>query len=528
MLRWYRSCSYFGGLVLLLGCTSTTKSEVRDLDAGVGGSAGSSGSSSSGGTSAGAAGTTGSGGTTSGGAAGSGGAISGGAAGSGGDSGSSAGTGGSGGTGGTSDCSSDQVRCDPNTGIPQRCENSVWQNQSACPFVCSAGVCTGECVPDSRRCDSNTAVPQLCSAGGAWQNQPACGSDRVCSAGECLCTASLTECAGACVQVNTSAAHCGACAHSCLGGECVASKCKPVEIAAGQAQPTSLAVSATHVYWMDYTNGVGNVKRVSKSGGTVQPLATDQGIPGSLALTSTEVYWGTLGSNSLGGVLRRVFRSNLDGTSRSEFAPYQNSVDSVVISDGVVYWNDRSVGAGTAFFSKPVGGTGGANPLGTDPGGVNMLTAAGGCLYYRAGTSVQSIVRLCPGSTGMGRFSSSTFLNFGRHNVADATMLYFGVEDRGVLRLPLTGTSQATDVVSGTDVRAPVVDGSFLYYIDGDTGGAPACTTNWYLYRVGKTPGSTRTELVPPPQDCPGSLAFDSEALYWINQQTGTIMKLAK
>lgn len=107
-------------------------------------------------------------------------------------------------------------------------------------------------------------------------------------------------------------------------------------------------------------------------------------------------------------------------------------------------------------------------------------------------------------------------------------MLYFGVTDRGVMRLPLTGTAQATEVIAGAEVRGPVVDGNVLYYVDGDTGGAPACTTNWGLYRASKTPGGTRTELIPPPMDCPLSLAFDSEALYWINGTTGTIVKLAK
>src|SRR5262249_59869232 len=57
--------------------------------------------------------------------------------------------------------------------IPRTCVAGVWQEQTACPFVCTgAGTCTGECVPGSRSCDGG--VPRTCSADGLWVRGVAC------------------------------------------------------------------------------------------------------------------------------------------------------------------------------------------------------------------------------------------------------------------------------------------------------------------------------------------------------------------
>ena len=393
--------------------------------------------------------------------------------------------------------------------------------------MCTGGACTGECVPGTARCDAATGVPQVCGSNGVLQNKPACGANSACAGGACLCTTGYTDCSGSCAQLSTSATHCGACGHSCLGGECVAGKCKPVELVAALVEAQNLAVSSTHVYWTDVSSGsVGSVKRVSKNGGTVQTLATNQGYLSGLALTSSAVFWGSSGSNGQGAVPRFVYRANLDGTSRTEFEPFAKTVRGPVTADGIVYWADQESGVGANFYSEPVGSTGSATLLGSTTSWVSSFTTAGGCLHYAP--DAKSITRLCPGTSGIGRFSTTSTLYFNPQQSSDATMLYFGVTNRGLLRLPLSGNTAATDVIAGTEVGFPIVDGSELYYIDGSTGGAPACTTNWGLYRTTKTPGGTRVVLIPPPMECPFSLVTDSEAIYWINGNTGTIAKMAK
>lgn len=426
-------------------------------------------------------------------------------------------------------CTVQERRCAPTTGVPQLCdEDGVWQDEAACQFACVDGFCGGECKPESGRCDTKTGVPQLCSGTGEWENQAACDEQRTCSAGDCLCTGGFATCGDACVTLSSDPDHCGSCGHSCQGGVCSNSKCQPLELAAGLTQARSLAVDATHVYWMDYNEGVGNVKRVPKAGGATQTLATNQGTPGGLVLADGQLFWGAGTANSKGAVASKAIqRSNPDGTSRVAFAPITNTVDQVALSGNSIYWNERSTGV--AFFRKAIAANGDGVPAGTHTNNSNIFTVVGDCVYFRTFVnSVYALAQSCAGATAINRFSSTTNILPSSHDAADATMLYFAVEEQGLLRLPLTGTAQATKVITGIETRGPVVDGNSLYYVDGDTGGAPACTTNWGIYQTGKQPGSPRVTLLPPPLECPGSLATDADAIYWIYQTTGTIMKMAK
>ena len=437
----------------------------------------------------------------------------------------------SGGEGGTPavDCSVDERRCSPNGRVPQVCDaDGVWKNEQACQFACVDGFCGGECIPDSGRCDAKTGTPQLCGTTGEWENQAACGADRACSAGECVCSGALTTCGDECVTLTNDADNCGSCGHSCLGGKCVNSKCQPVELAAGLTQATSLKVDATHVYWMDYNEGVGNVKRVPKAGGATQTLATNQGTPGALVLSGGKVYWGAGTSNSKGGVASKAIqRANVDGTDPVAFAPITNTVDHVALSGDSIYWNERNTSV--AFFKKALSASGGGTAAGTHTNNSNMFAVVNDCIYFRTFvSSVYYVAQSCGGAASTNRFSSTTSIVLSNHDAADSTMLYYGVREQGLMRLPLTGSAQATKVISGTDVRYAVVDGNSLYYIDGDAGGAPACTTNWGIYQTSKQPSTERVTLLAPPLDCPGSLATDATAIYWLYQTTGTVMMMAK
>lgn len=425
-------------------------------------------------------------------------------------------------------CTTDERRCTETGRVPQVCDaDGAWQDEAACEFACIEGFCRGECVPESGRCDAKTSVPQLCSATGEWENQPACGAERACSAGECLCTAAFTTCGDECVTLTNDAENCGSCGHSCLGGACVDSKCQPVELAAGLTQARSLKVDATHVYWMDYNGGVGNVKRVAKTGGTVDTLATGQGTPGGLVISGGKLYFGGSTSNSKGAVASPAIQtSNVDGTSRVAFAPITQTVDHVVLSNGAVYWNERNTNV--AFFKKPIAG-GNATPAGSHTNNSNMFTVAGDCVYFRTYVnSVYGLSESCGGATATGRYSSTTNILISNHDASDGTMLYFGVEDQGVYRLPITASTQATKVITGIVSKYPIVDGNQIYYIDGDPGSAPACTNKWGIYRTNKQPGSERVTLLPPPLSCPDSLVTDEKAMYWLYLDTGAVMKMAK
>jgi hypothetical protein len=71
-------------------------------------------------------------------------------------------------------CAAPAKRCDGKN--PQICDsNGQWQNGgAACPFVCSAGACTGVCVPGGFQCNATGTTQQICGATGLWTDYLAC------------------------------------------------------------------------------------------------------------------------------------------------------------------------------------------------------------------------------------------------------------------------------------------------------------------------------------------------------------------
>ncbi len=97
----------------------------------------------------------------------------------------------------------------------------------ACPFVCSAGVCTGMCVPGATQCNGD--APQTCDATGTWQSGAAC--PKVCSAGACAgkCIPGSMQCSDRTPQTCDATGRWVSgttCAHLCQAGAC-AGVCDP-------------------------------------------------------------------------------------------------------------------------------------------------------------------------------------------------------------------------------------------------------------------------------------------------------------
>ena len=124
-------------------------------------------------------------------------------------------------------CSPSSTKCDGLT--PQTCNNQgQWDNGSPCPFVCTAGACTGSCTPNAVQCNGNTV--QTCNGQGTWDNTQLC--PYVCSNGACtgVCVPGATQCSGDTVQTCsgqgqwTSGSPCpfvcqaGACTGVCVPG----------------------------------------------------------------------------------------------------------------------------------------------------------------------------------------------------------------------------------------------------------------------------------------------------------------------
>jgi hypothetical protein len=82
----------------------------------------------------------------------------------------------------------------------------------------------------------------------------------------------------------------------------------PTTLASGQANPFSVALDSTDIYWTNEgsiggTSNNGSVVKVSFSGGTPTILATGQN-PRNIAVDSTSVYWTNLTSQNGGSVMK--------------------------------------------------------------------------------------------------------------------------------------------------------------------------------------------------------------------------------
>ncbi len=202
------------------------------------------------------------------------------------------------------------------------------------------------------------------------------------------CPPGLGDCdetPGTCeTTLSSDSAHCGACRHDCLGGQCVDGKCRPVALTIPGTHPYQLVLSSTDgtgdLYWtceacedfgvwkstsaftaatgfaavglpgaQEFTTGIaispfevfwaesltGEVRRIAKSGGTPWPMTTGS-VPGTqeVATDGNHVYFS--GTN---GKVSRV-SVNVAGAPTEDLVTGLGSPRSVVLGSDRVYWGD--------------------------------------------------------------------------------------------------------------------------------------------------------------------------------------------
>jgi hypothetical protein len=167
--------------------------------------------------------------------------------------------------------------------------------------------------------------------------------------------------------------NCGACGHSCLGGDCVMAQCQPVNIASDQNSPLGISVSsipkhADYVFWVNQSPP--SLWRARKDGSSPEPQAMTTGlvqIPFDIAVDENYLYWSEVKD-------RQVYRRPLDGGgmrmswrqpgSDAGFidveAPevyvstYEPASSQGVIATGIVLYMGPFVGGGLAVRSQVI------------------------------------------------------------------------------------------------------------------------------------------------------------------------------
>jgi sugar lactone lactonase YvrE len=437
----------------------------------------------------------GAGAVTSGGSTGSGGSGQGGGSGgsaSGGEPGSGGATGGGPGNGGASGgCASGQKKC-----------GADCVSESDPAYGCAAASCSP--------CSTGNGTPG-------------------CTGGACAivsCPATLGNCDGnlsnGCeTNLTSSASHCGACGHDCLGGACESSKCMPFVLVSKQNDaaleaPWGIALDTSNVYFTvsNWGNG-GRVMRVSKSGSGLMTLTSGQKEPFDIAVDSAAVYFTDIG----GG---QVVRVPTGGGSATALATGQTNPVGISVDGANAYWSTYASSGSVRSVPKAGGGgvqnlaTGQGSPRGTvaDPGtsGFVYFATAGNGLVKKVPKSGGSVTALTTGDDSPWNMTvdpSGQELFFTR----------FSPTGGGVRRVAKSASSTNSSVV--VSASAPLylaVDETHAYFtIHNPTGS---------VRRAPRDGGSSETLATG--IDKPTGIAVDATAVYWVDYMGHKIWKLAK
>ena len=221
--------------------------------------------------------------------------------------------------------------------------------------------------------------------------------------------------------------NCGACGHSCLGGECVKSRCQPVTIAEDQPGPLGIDVSANHVFWVNQTPA--GLMRAGKDGSGMKPLAspTDQiEEPFDIAADADEVfvYWSELTKN-------QVFRKPMAGGAKEPLAfggPGQAAF--LAIEGTQIYVSDHRPGLGVIATDKV---------LFQEQDTIAGLAVKGGIVYWALQTNAKIMAGPATGGDGTGTVSVDAVVGRPMGVAVDQDSIYWIEDGQRLKQAPKRG-----------------------------------------------------------------------------------------
>ncbi len=293
--------------------------------------------------------------------------------------------------------------------------------------------------------------------------------------------------------------NCGACAHSCLGGDCDAGTCMPVVLAKNATPPGFVAVDDHGVYWT-LPDADGGVMRIDKDGGSRAPLVSHVG---ALAITVHEgvVYYA--GSIYLGMVptdggapvttLAPVFTDDIAADATRVFSTSEGTT-SIVMSHDLLLASSVETG-------NQGGGLGG---IAVDATHVYFAISSG---------TIRSLNKttLDVASSLPGQLSPEGV-------AVDENFVFWTNNGNGTVQR--AATNLAASVPIATTQNSPhrlALDKKNVYWANG--GGT--------IMKVDKLGAAPPVFLFTGPGG-PRGIAVDAEAIYWTNESNNTVMKLAK
>ena len=274
-------------------------------------------------------------------------------------------------------------------------------------------------------------------------------------------------------------------------------------IASGQANPWSIAVDNSNVYWTTLSSS-GVVMQMPKAGGAAPlALATNQYDPFGIVVDGTYAYW----SDSLGAIKRVP----IGGGTVTTLATLNGNVGySLAVNSTTLF-----VG-GDELVAMPKGG-GTVDVLATDQGQTWGMAIDETNVYWSAESGNGSVNYLPLGGGAVTPLVSN--VNDPSGIDVDATHVYFTLLSEGKIEsVPIAG-GHVTEIV--TDTPTPLVlrvDSGRLYWASSTPTGA--------ILETDLTSGTNST--IATGLDYPAGVALDASNIYWTVAFAGTIMTASK
>lgn len=313
-----------------------------------------------------------------------------------------------------------------------------------------------------------------------------------------------------CVNVVSNPSHCGRCNHSCLGGVCAGGICQPFVLAAVAGGGSTIAVDATHAYWINGDQG--DLWRVPLAGGPVQLVfdGPEFGNADRIVFDGNDVLIGV--SIPDGGVLRCP-KAGCGAAPVFEL-PFLDFPGSLARGGNVLYVAQSQNTGRILACTMPCTSFTVVAPSESFP--ANLTYADGGLFWSRlAPTALRSIEGAgTPQTIATGQ------------PIGDITATadeVFWAENDGPRAAQRDGGSPRALRTIRTLTNDIALDDANVYFTEYTKGNVIACSRD-----AGCGDAGTRLAF---DQADPRGITVDDKAIYWVNggtEDAGQVMRLAK